>query len=241
MVMAADPLLASLVAVIVAVPPSATSVTRPVCDTVAIVGALDTHATVRPVSGLPLASLSVAVSCTVPPTGMVAEAGLTATVATGTMVTVIVAVLVFVSLVAVIVAEPAATPVTSPLLVTVATAGALLDQVTTRPLKVLPALSFAVALSWVVAPTSTPAEAGLIARDATGTFVTVIAAVPLFVSLVAMIVVVPGARPVINPVASTLATVGAELLQVKARPTRVSPRESRARALSCTVRPARRV
>ena len=80
--MAADPLLASLVAVIVAVPPSATSVTRPVCDTVAIVGALDTHATVRPVSGLPLASLSVAVSCTVPPTGMAAEAGLTATVAT---------------------------------------------------------------------------------------------------------------------------------------------------------------
>ena len=54
-----------------------------------------------------------------PPTCTLAEAGLTATDVTGTLVTVIVAVLVFVSLVAVIVAEPAATPVTSPLLVTV--------------------------------------------------------------------------------------------------------------------------
>ena len=147
MVMAADPLLASLVAVIVAVPPSATSVTRPVCDTVAIVGALDTHATVRPVSGLPLASLSVAVSCTVPPTGMVAEAGLTATVATGTIVTVIAAVPVLVSLVAVTVAEPAVVAVTRPVIETVTTPAGLLDHVTTRPLSGLPALSFGVAAS----------------------------------------------------------------------------------------------
>src|SRR5205807_724555 len=82
------PLLPSLVAVTVAVPPSATSVTSPVGDTVITVGVLDVHATGRPVKGLPLASLRVTVSCTVPPTGRVAGAGLTTTVATGTSVTV---------------------------------------------------------------------------------------------------------------------------------------------------------
>jgi hypothetical protein len=55
------PVLPSLVAVIVALP-SATAVTRPLAETVAIDGALDDHATVRPLRTLLLASLVSAAS-----------------------------------------------------------------------------------------------------------------------------------------------------------------------------------
>jgi hypothetical protein len=55
----------------------------------------------------------------------------------------------FPSLVAVIVTgPPAATPVTSPLLDTLAMAVLALDQVTTRPVSGLPLASFGVAVNW---------------------------------------------------------------------------------------------
>ena len=76
------PLFPSLVAVIVA-GPGATPVTRPVAFTVAVDVLELVHVTVRPVRMLPLASLSVAVSCTVWPTWTGAAAGVTSTVATG--------------------------------------------------------------------------------------------------------------------------------------------------------------
>src|SRR2546422_10123406 len=119
---------------------------------------------------------------------MLAEAGLTVTDATGTRFTVTAAVPLCPSLVAVIVAAPAATPVTSPVEDTVATVGALDAQVTDRPERTLPAASFRVAVSCAVAPTSTTAVTGLTTTEATGTFATLMAADPLFVSLVAMIV-----------------------------------------------------
>ncbi len=78
---------------------------------------------------------------------MLAVAGLTVTEATGTTVTVIAALPLCPSLVAVIVALPAPTPVTSPLPLTLATAGALLAHVTTRPDSGLPLASFGVAVS----------------------------------------------------------------------------------------------
>ncbi len=81
------------------------------------------------------------------PTAIVAVAGLTVTEATGTIVTVITAVPFLPSLVAVIVAEPAATPVTRPLVLTRAIAVLLLAHVTTRPLKILPAASLVTAAS----------------------------------------------------------------------------------------------
>src|SRR5207244_9994709 len=74
------PLLPSLVAVVVT-KPAATPVTRPVALTVANAALLLAHVIVRPVNGLPLASLSVAVSCTVCPTATLAAAGLPAPVA----------------------------------------------------------------------------------------------------------------------------------------------------------------
>src|SRR5947209_15778722 len=83
----AEPLSPSLVAVIVA-DPAALAVTSPLPFTVATAVLLLAHVTTRPVSGAPLASRGVAVSCPVCPTGRLRLAGVTLTVATGTVVTV---------------------------------------------------------------------------------------------------------------------------------------------------------
>src|SRR2546425_419405 len=80
----ADPLLPSLVAVIVTAP-AATPITRPLADTVAIAVFELVHVTARPASTFPAASLGVALSCVVAPTNTVAVAGLTVTDATGTL------------------------------------------------------------------------------------------------------------------------------------------------------------
>src|SRR5437867_664217 len=72
------------------------------------------------------------------------------------------------SLVAVIVAAPATTPLTSPLPLTVATAGLLLDQVTVRPPSGLPNASRVIAAYCAVCPTPIVAVAGVTLTDATG-------------------------------------------------------------------------
>src|SRR2546425_9203076 len=82
----AVPLFPSLAAAM-ATDPAATPVTSPLPETVASALLLDAQVTVRPVSTFPLASLSTAPSCCVPPTDTVAAAGLTATQATDTSVT----------------------------------------------------------------------------------------------------------------------------------------------------------
>jgi hypothetical protein len=147
----AAPLFPSLVAVMVA-DPTATPVTTPLDDTVAMPVLELAHVTARPVSTLLLASYAVAVSCTVCPTATLGAVGETVTDATGagTAVIVTLAVPLFPSLVAVIVAEPAATPLTTPLDVTVATPVFELDQVTVRPVRTLLFASRAVAVSCVV-------------------------------------------------------------------------------------------
>src|SRR2546422_1073760 len=137
---------------------------------------------------------------------MPAEAGLTLTDATGTGFTITGALPLCPSLVAVIAAAPTATPVTSPLADTVAMPGLDLVQVTARPASAFPAASLGVALSCVVPPTTTVAVAGLTTTEATGTVDTVTAAVPLWPSLVAVIVTAPTATPVTRPLAETVAT-----------------------------------
>src|SRR2546422_8095146 len=137
---------------------------------------------------------------------MVAVTGVIATAATGTFATVTVAVPLFPSLVTVIVADPAATPVTSPVADTVAMAGFALVHVIARPVRTLPAASLGVAVSCAVLPTKTFVVAGLTATEATGTVDTVTAAVPLWPSLVAVIVAAPTATPVTSPLAETVAT-----------------------------------
>src|SRR6266853_4354523 len=190
------PLLPSLVAVIVAVPP-ATPLTSPLLLTVAILVLLLAHVTVRTVSAVPAESFGLAVSCAVCPTVRLAVAGATATVATGTAVTVIAAALLLPSLVAVMVAAPAATPVTRPLGFTRTSVVSPLAQVTVRPAKVPPAESFGVAVGCTGWPTRMLAVAGETTTEATGTSVTVTAAVPVLPSLVAVIVAEPGATPAI--------------------------------------------
>ena len=155
----ARPLYPSLVAVIVA-EPIARPVTRPLGYTTATVGSLLRQVTVRPVSGLPLASFTVAVSCTACPAATFVAAGLTVTDATGTLVTVMAALSLCPSLVALMVAEPATFPLTSPLPFTDATVVFELAHVTVRPLSGFPFESFGVAVSWIVAPTGTVADAG---------------------------------------------------------------------------------
>src|SRR5205823_5716265 len=76
------PLCPSLVAVIVAVP-APTPVTSPLPFTRATAVLLLDQVTTRPLSGFPLASFGVAVTCTVGPTGTVGAAGVTVTDATG--------------------------------------------------------------------------------------------------------------------------------------------------------------
>src|SRR5204863_115792 len=173
---------------------------------------------VRPDSALPLASFGVAVSWTVLPAGTLAVAGLTVTEATGTCTTVMADVPLCPSLVAVMVAEPATFPVTSPLVLTVATGVLLLDHATVRPHSGLPFASLGVAVSWTVWPTCTLGEPGLTVTDATGTVVTVMPAVPLCPSLVAVIVAEPATTPVTSPLELTVATEVLLLDQVTVRP-----------------------
>src|SRR5438094_213765 len=233
-VTAALPALSSLVAVIVA-DPAALLVTRPLGLTVATAVLLLAPATVRAVSALPAESFGVAVSCTVCPTVRLAVAGATATAATGTDVTVIAALLLLPSLVAVIVAEPAATLVTRPLGLTRATVVSPLAHVTVRPVKVPPAESFGVAVSCTVCPTRMLADAGETASEATGTVVTVSAAVLLLPSLVAVIVAEPAVTLATRPLPLTVATLVLLLVHVTVRLVSVPPAESFGVAVSCKV------
>src|SRR5438046_5966488 len=233
---AAVPLCPSLVAVRVA-EPTVLPVTSPLPLTVVTDGFELDQLTARPESVLPLASLSVAASCCVWPTWIVAEAGVTATEATGTVVTVIEDVPLCPSLVAVMIADPAAAAVTSPLPLTVATKPFELAQVTVRPDRGLPLPSFGVAVSCTVCPIWIPAEAGVTATEATGIVVTAIAAVPLCPSLVAVMTAEPTAMPVTSPLLLTVATDGLELDQLTARPESVLPLASLSVAASCCVWP----
>src|SRR2546422_1750695 len=230
------PLCPSLVAVIVA-EPAAAPVTTPLVLTVATEVLLLDQDTARPDSGVPFASFGVAVSCTVPPTKTDAVAGLTLTDATATFATVMLAVPLCPSLVAVIAAEPTAPPVTKPLPLTVATDVLLLVHVTVRPDSGLPLPSFGVAVSCTVAPTKTDPVAGLTLTDATGTLVTVMPALPLFPSLVAVITAEPVANAVTSPLASTLATLDWLVDQSTARPESALPAKSSGVAVSCTICP----
>ena len=231
-------LLPSLVAVMVA-EPWATPVTWPLGLTRATLVSPLAHVTIRPVRVLPAESCGVAVSCTVCPTRMLAVAGATATEATGTSVTVNVAVLLLPSLIAIIGAEPGATPVTRPLGLTRATLVSPLAHVTIRPVSVPPAESCGVAVSCTVCPTRMLAVAGASATEATGTGVTVTAALPAWPSLVAVMVAVPTTPLVTSPLLLTVATLGLPLVHVTVRPVRAPPAESCGVAVSCTVCPTR--
>src|SRR3989442_6360521 len=82
------------------------------------------------------------------------------------------------------------------------------------------------------------ADAGLTSADATGTGVTVTAELPLFPSLVAVMVTgPPAALPVTRPFASTVATLASLVTHVIVRPVSALPAASFGVAVSCNVAP----
>jgi hypothetical protein len=212
----------SLVAVIVT-DPGATPVTNPALDTVATPTSELAQVTVRPASAAPPASRGVTDSCVVPPTVTEAVSGVTATLATGTAVTVTLAVPNCPSLVAVTVADPGATPVTSPALDTVATPVSELLHVTTRPVRVAPLADRGAAVNCVLEPTTTELVAGVTWTEATGAAVTVMGAVAVLPSTIAWMNDDPSPTAVTVPSLETLATDGLPELHVTLRPVRGSP------------------
>jgi hypothetical protein len=231
------PVFPSLAPIMFAVP-IATALTTPCVETVATAGLLELHATARPVSTAPFASSVTAVACAVPTAVIEFGVSDTVTVATGTGVTVIEEAPVVPSLIALIVAGPIAWAVTSPFTSTDAIKGSVDDQVTPRPVSVLPLASFVVAVSCCVEPTATLAAAGLTLTVATGTGVTVSCALPVFVSLIAIMCAVPAATDVTKPLAETVATVWLSDVQVIERPLSWLPLASKVVAVACVVWPA---
>src|SRR6185437_7396270 len=253
-VMADVPFFPSLAPVIVALP-AATPRTSPFASTEAIVGALDDHVTARLRSTFPAESFVVAVSRVVSPTCTVALVGVTVTVSTGTRSTVTPTTKVAVSLLARIDAFPGETPVTPPFtapsVLVVPDAGdtvaadALEDQLTVRPLSLLPAESRTVAVNVTVCAESiVVAPFGLTVTDATDGGAagrTKIVALPLLPSLVAVTVAEPGAIALTTPVLDTVAIAAALVDHVMARPESAAPFASRAVAESVTEPPMLRL
>src|SRR6266849_1749698 len=145
------------------------------------------------------------------------------------------------SLVAVIVALPTPCAVTNPVLFTVATAVLFVVQVIRRPVSGLPLASRGVAVNCPVCPTVRLRVAGVTLTDATGTSVTVMVAVPLLPSLVAVMVAVPAPRAVTSPVAFTVATAELLVVHVTTRPVSGLPLASRGVAVSWPVCPTGRL
>jgi hypothetical protein len=153
----------------------------------------------RPESVLPPASFVTAANWRVAPRIRLALAGVTVTVATGTgagAVTVTSVVPDMPSLVAVIVAVPAASAVTRPLALTVATPLLELDQVIVRPLSVVPEASLVTATSCRVRPAVMLGLCGVTVTVATGGAFTVRLADAEIPSLVAVMLTWPGATAV---------------------------------------------
>src|SRR2546426_1131944 len=228
------PLCPSLVAVMVA-EPTVTPVTRPLELTVATEVLLLDQLTVRPDSRFRYAFAVVAVTSEELLSSTVAKTAGPIPGPAGGFVTVTAAVPLCPSLVAVIVAVPATVPVTSPLALTVATEVLLLAHVTVRPDSGFPVASLGVATSCTVCPTWIAAVAGLTLTEATATLETVMLAVPLCPSLVAVIVADPIVTPVTSPLPSTVATEVLLLVQLTARPGSGLPLASFGVAVSCTV------
>jgi hypothetical protein len=133
------------VAVMAAVP-AVTPVMRPLLETVATEGLLDAHVSGTPVNVWPVASRTRATACVVADVTIDEAGALIATVAAVALVTVrATAFEVTDPEVAVMLVVPAATPVTRPLALTVATEGLLDAQMTLTPVSTLPLASFTTA------------------------------------------------------------------------------------------------
>ena len=198
------------VAVIVAVP-TATLVTSPADETVAILVSDEVHVTVAPVISTPSASLTVvAIVCVAPMLVNVCEAGDAAIVAAAWSAVTLVVVLDEPAL-AVIVAVPlpaaATTPTDEldPAAVTVATLVSDEAQVTVAPVMAVPRESLTVASRIWVWPNDAKDKLLWFRVTDAATWLTVIALVAVTDPDVAVIVAVPSATEVTSPADETVA------------------------------------
>lgn len=140
-------------------------------------------------------------------------------------------------------ADPTATPVTSPVLLTVAKAALLLCQMTVRFGTTLPAASRTVAVSCCVPCTTTNAGVGATVIeeiDGGSAATTASFAVPTAVPLVALMFTLPTLRAVTKPPLFTTAMVVSLLLHVTERPVSTMPLMSDSEAVMVTVSPTSR-
>jgi hypothetical protein len=182
--------------------------TRPLPFTNATPVAVEVQVTAGFAITFPSESFTVTVSCVCAPGVSVSAFGVIATEPTGIGLTVTVA-----------------APTLPPLVATSATVPTALlleDQVTVRPLSVLPAESFTVAVSCTVPPIVIESGVGASVIDAIGTRATLIAAVPVLDPLLPVIVACPDPAAVTvavsGPVAVTVATPVAPLENVTVAP-----------------------
>jgi hypothetical protein len=132
--------------------PAATAVTSPVAETVATLGESDDQVMVRPVRTLPLASLTSAIACVVPPVVNDDDPRFTVTAAAvpepeEDALTAMLASPLTESTLAMIVPLPIVKAVTIPVDETTATAVFVDDHVTVFPVRVFPAASTTVAVA----------------------------------------------------------------------------------------------
>ena len=179
-----------------------------------------------------MTSYTVAVACVVPATltdGIASATVTEPTAAACTVVTVTVVAPVFPPDVALIEAVPAATPVTMPRDgSTVATAVLLELHETVRPVSTLLFASSAVAVACVVAPILTELETSETTTEAIGVTgaVMLIAAWPVALPLLAVMLAVPAEIAEMTPMFETVATLVFDELHVTDPPT-IVPLESR--------------
>jgi hypothetical protein len=219
--------------------PVATPVTKPADDTFATAALLDVKMTVGEVTICPLASVTIADKGVDTPTASVSVDGVRVTDPVPAAATVTVAVPTFPSMVPVILAVPAAIPLTTPAVETVAMLGLADAHVTTRSLRTLPLASVGEADSGDVVPTPIVTVFGdmVTASTANEALVTVTVDVPdCPVALVAVTVDEPVATPVIVPVGETVTIFGSLEVQVNVVLTEV-PSLSRAVTVSGAVEP----
>jgi hypothetical protein len=240
-VTAAEPVIPSLVAAIVAVP-TFTPVTSPAALTVAIDVSLELHAIGRAGSTLFEASRRVAVAVVVAFGARVEVPSVTLTEATGTDVlcTVRVALPEELSVVATMSVVPAERVAMRPDASTVATALLMDVQLTTRSVRALLFASTTFAVAVAAAPTETlVALSDTVTDTDAGTTLTFkLVDLP---SADALMTAVPGAMAVIIPACVTLATASLDVVQVRVTPAAAEPHVVCAKPRACAVWPTARV
>ena len=221
--------------------PAVTAVARPLLLIVATPVLDELQVTCVVISRLvPSEYVQVAVSCWVFPTTLLAVAGVTDTEDKVAAVTVRVVVSVTVPLVAVMVVVPAATAVSRPLPLTVATDGLDEVQVTCVDIsRLVPSEYEPVAANCWVLPAGALGVSGVTDTEDKVAAVTVRVAVPVLPLKVAVMVAVPAATPVARPLLLTVATVALDELQVTTVViSRLAPSENMPAAANCVVAPA---